>query len=329
MMTLSTLWALDRHIDPDTGRSPIADALAAHWDHDPGSVRFFRTSANSIYRLTRNQRTAYLRIAPDSERSRQHIERELDLLAWLTAQGIPVVQPIPAQSGALVVTGDSPLGLLHAVMFDALDGRQMDVDALTADSACTWGATVGRLHAVLASAPDRFRGRPAGWHAALDAVASGHYPVPAVPAEARRLRAMLAKVPKTAATYGLIHTDLELDNLVWNGDDVAILDVDEFGDGWYLLDIAKALTDLLDNGETVESPRIAAFVDGYRQHHPLDDVALASLPDFLALSEFRGYMSLVRAVDMEPEDAEVDWLRDLAARFRAGMAEYEAGLAAR
>jgi Ser/Thr protein kinase RdoA (MazF antagonist) len=328
MMHLTTLWALDRHIDPATGCSPLADALAAHWDHDPGSVRFFRTSANSIYRLSRHGRSAFLRIAPGSERSRHHIERELDLLAWLTARGVPVVQPVPARNGDLVVTGDSPLGPLHAVLFDALDGRQMDIDTLTKDDAWTWGATVGRLHAALAGAPDRFRGRPAGWQAALDGVRIGPYPVPpAVGVEARRLRAVLDILPQTSETYGPIHTDLELDNLTWDDGTVAILDFDEFGDGWYLLDIAKALTDLLDGGETADSPRIATFVDGYREHHPLDDVILQHLPDFLALSKFRGYISLVHAVDMESEDAEVNWLRDLIVRLRHWMDTYEAGLA--
>ena len=330
MMKLSTLWALDRTIDDATGRNPIADALAAHWDHDPGSVRFFRTSANSIYRLSRLGRPAFLRIAPDAERSRHHIERELDLLAWLTAQGIPVVQPIAARTGDLVVTGDSPLGPLHAVMFDALDGRQMDVDALTNDDARIWGATAGQLHRTLGQAPERFRGRPAGWQAAIDGVVSGHSPVPpAVRAEARRLRAILGTVPIAAGSYGPIHTDLELDNLTWHDGTVAILDFDEFGDGWYLLDIAKALTDLLGEGEPVDSPRIAAFVAGYREHHPLDDAILRFLPDFLALSEFRGYISLVRSVDMKPQDAEVEWLRDLIVRLRAGMANYEAGLEGR
>jgi len=123
MMKPSTLWALDRTIDDATGHNPIADALVASWDHHPGSVRFFRTSANSIYRLSRHGRTAFLRIAPDTERSRHHIARELDLLAWLTAQGIPVAEPIAARNGDLVVTASSPLGSLHAVLFNALDGR--------------------------------------------------------------------------------------------------------------------------------------------------------------------------------------------------------------
>ena len=150
----------------------------------------------------------------------------------------------------------------------------------------------------------------------------------AVRAQAQRLSALLGTLPRSPDTYGPIHTDLELDNLIWNDGTVSILDFDEFDDGWYLLDIAKALTDLLQGGETVQSPRIAAFIAGYREHFQLDDGMLRHLPEFLALSELRGYMSLVRAIDMEPAEAEVDWLRDLIGRLRAWMSEYESGLAA-
>ena len=52
MMRLSTMWAVDRTIDAD-GRSPIADEILAAWGHDPGTARFFRSSANFIYTFDR------------------------------------------------------------------------------------------------------------------------------------------------------------------------------------------------------------------------------------------------------------------------------------
>ena len=136
------------------------------------------------------------------------------------------------------------------------------------------------------------------------------------------MQAVLQCVPRNADTFGLLHNDVELDNLVWTDDGISILDFDEYGSGWYLLDIAKALTDLLQEGDTIDSPRIAAFIAGYRQQHPLDDM-LDLLIDFLALSEFRGYMSLVQAIDLDERDAEVDWMRNMIRRLRDWMAGYE------
>jgi Ser/Thr protein kinase RdoA (MazF antagonist) len=327
MMRFTTLWSLDRTVDPATGMSPIANSLAAHWDHDPESVRFFRSSANFIYRVSRDSRPAWLRIAAASERSRPGIEGELDLLAWLDETGIPVVRPIPARSGDLVVSHDTVMGPFHAVLFDHLDGDIRDLDTLSLVEIERWGSTVGRLHTTFASVPETFRTRSAGWQGALEAVESGTLTVPSVvQREADRLRAVLRDLPTTPDVYGLIHTDLELDNLVWNDGEVAILDFDEFGMGWYMLDIAKALTDLLREGENAQSPRVAAFIGGYRQQHALGDDMLALLPEFFALSEFRSYVSLVRAIDIEPEDAEVEWMRSLTHRIRAWMRDYEARL---
>jgi Ser/Thr protein kinase RdoA (MazF antagonist) len=327
MMRFTTLWSLDRTADPETGRSPIADGIAAAWEHDPGTVQFFRSSANFIYKVSRNGRPAWLRIAAGSERSRAAIEQELDLLARLHEAGIPVVRPIPALDGRLVVTQETEIGCLHAVLFDHLDGDQRELEDLSIADMTMWGAAVGRLHNALSRAPDRFRQRLSGAQVALDLAHADDADIPeAVRQEARRLSAVLADLPVTPESYGLIHTDLELDNLRWRNGDIAALDFDEFGPGWYLLDIAKALTDPLREGDTLDSPRIAAFLAGYRAHRPLDDAMLGYLPDFLALSELRGYMSLARAIDIDEGDAGVEWMRGLIRRLRDWMREYEEGL---
>jgi Ser/Thr protein kinase RdoA (MazF antagonist) len=327
MMNLSTLWSLDRTVDPGTGRSPIADSIAAVWDHDPGTVRMLRSSANFIYRLERNGRPAYLRIAAASERSVGTIATEVEMLDWLHDGGLPVVRPIPARNGELVVTRETEIGQFHAVLFDAVEGQYRDLDDLSLADMQAWGATVGRVHATLTSAPARFRKKVPAWQASIERVTSGLVPVPqAVRHEGNRLQAMLQPLPTTPDAYGLLHNDLELDNLRWTGSQIGMLDFDEYADGWYLLDIAKALSDVMDEGDTLASPRIAAFVAGYRLHHVLDDDMLRHLPDFAALSQLRDYMSLVRAIDIEEAAAEVDWMRDLIHRLRTWMREYERGL---
>jgi hypothetical protein len=52
MMRLSTLWRVDGTIGADGG-SPVAEAILARWDADTGSTRFFRSSANFLYRCRR------------------------------------------------------------------------------------------------------------------------------------------------------------------------------------------------------------------------------------------------------------------------------------
>lgn len=327
MMSFRTLWALDASVDDETGQNPVANDVAAAWFADPGSVTFFRSSANFIYRLTIDGRPAYLRMAAGTERTATSIRQELELLGVLVERGVPVVRALPAWNGDQVISVGTTIGPMSGVVFDALPGEIRDLDDLDLAGIERWGATVGRLHVAMQDMPAGLR-RPAGWASALAWVTRKSASLPAsVAAEGARLRAFLLTQPRTPERYGLLHTDLELDNLVWDGDEAAVLDFDEYGEGWYLLDIAKALTDVLDAGDSVDSPRVQAFVTGYRQHHVLSDEDVALIPEFLAITNLRMYCVLSRAVNMEPDEAPVEWLRDLIVRLRGWMTEYEAGLA--
>ena len=327
MMKLSTLWSLDRTVDPVTGRNPVVEHIAAAWDHDPGTVRFFRSSANSVYTVERAGQRAYLRLSPGSERPGQAIRAEIDMLQWLHQSGEPVVQALPTPAGELVASSQTDLGTVHAVLFDALPGAMRSLESLTPDDMRQWGVTVGRLHAAMQRVPSGFGERPTPWQFRLDDRATWHGSLPdVVRHECHRLQNLLAGLPATPATVGLIHGDLELDNLTWTSDEVCVLDFDGYGRGWYLLDIAKALSDPLKDGDTSSSPRISAFIDGYRPEHPLDADLLRYLPDFLALSTLHDYMSLVRAVDLDPSNAGATWLRELIEHLQRWMRSYERAL---
>ncbi|MGN6482815.1 MAG: phosphotransferase enzyme family protein, partial [Thermomicrobiales bacterium] len=312
----------DRTLSPD-GQSAVADLLAAPWSPDPGSVRFFRTSANVILTLRRDGERAFLRASASSERDRPTIEGELRLIDTLAAQGIPVVSAIPDNDGDRIATVDTPLGRFHTVLFIALPGTIRDSDALSSDDFARWGAAVGRIHAGLAGVAPETIARPPSWQTAFAAIAA-HTAVPDATKEgAMRLRERLERLPRTPDWYGPLHGDLELDNLTWDSGTIWALDFDAASCGWYLLDIAKALADPFATGLTPGDEPIAAFLAGYRQYRPLPDEALAMLPDVRLLSRTIDYASLLHAMDVTKADADVDWLRRLIVRLSGWMRETE------
>ena len=327
MMPLSRIRAFDRTIT-EGGRSAVADLLAAPWSHDPGSVRFFRTSANVVLTLTSNGERAFLRAASACERTPQTIEGELRMLDALTARGVPVVSAIPSDRGSRIETVDTPLGPFHVVLFAALPGTIRDAETLSVPDYRRWGGAVGRIHAGLAAIPSDAVARPPSWQRAFDILETHRERVPEdTKIGAARLRARLERLPRTPAWYGLLHGDLELDNLTWDDDAIRALDFDGASCGWYLLDVAKALADPLDSGLSTTDAPIAAFLDGYRDQRPLPDTSMASLPDFRLLARLIDYASLLHAVDMPEDDADVDWLRALIARLNTWMRSFEAELA--
>ena len=93
------------------------------------------------------------------------------------------------------------------------------------------------------------------------------------------LRASLAAYGEAPGTFSLIHADFTPDNIIYDGDDLAVIDFDDSAFGWHLYDIASALIECRfdDDGETLQD----AFIAGYEAHRPLEKRDLDRLPDFL------------------------------------------------
>ena len=64
----------------------------------------------------------------------------------LAGEGIRVAKPIRSSAGNYVESVMTELGLFHAVVFEGLAGKQLDLDELTPDQVLCWGKALGELH---------------------------------------------------------------------------------------------------------------------------------------------------------------------------------------
>ncbi|GAA0937347.1 phosphotransferase [Kribbella koreensis] len=95
---------------------------------------------------------------------------------------------------------------------------------------------------------------------------------------ARRMQAVMKELGQRADGFGLIHADLHLDNALFDGETVRIIDFDDCGFGYWLYDLAVPLW---DNHHRDDYPEYrAALIDGYAHHRELPD--LTHLDDFIA-----------------------------------------------
>ncbi len=83
--------------------------------------------------------------------------------------------------------------------------------------------------------------------------------------------------------FGLIHADLHLDNVLFAGSDVRIIDFDDSGMGYHLYDIAVALWEQRHRPDFPE--RRDAFLNGYRAHREIRPGLLVHLDSFIAARE--------------------------------------------
>ena len=78
--------------------------------------------------------------------------------------------------------------------------------------------------------------------------------------------------------YGLIHADLNLDNMLFDGERVIVLDFDDCGFGWHHFDLSTVWT-LFHGSDLAETMR-SGVVEGYRRERDLPDEELALMPLF-------------------------------------------------
>ena len=329
MMKLSTILAVDSTVDIH-GSSPIAEQILKPWDHEQGTVRFFRASANFIYRFRQEGKPCFLRFAAAEERTRATIEAEMDILQWVAERGMMVTTPLPSRNGNFVETVVTDLGTFHAVVFAQLQGSELDIVELRTSQFEVWGATLGKLHATLHLYQiSRLATRPT-WHDHLATVYSYLPPDElGVQAEYDHLASFLATLPMTEANYGLIHSDFELDNLFWQDGTLAMLDFDDCAYYWYVADIAFALRDLFVTGVDLSHPSFRAFTCGYTKHFYLDEELIAQLPTWMRLVKFLVFAKLVRAMDLSHEQNYPDSFTLLLLRLENRIRDYKASVSFR
>jgi len=329
MMPLSTMWRVDSVTGPN-GDSPVAESILEHWDHDPLSARFFRSSANFLHFFYYAGQPYCLRFADGAERTRDGIEAEMDLLCWLDREGVTVTPPVPSRHGNLVETVGTNWGVFHAVVFPALRGEQREIDDMNTSHFRSWGSALGALHSTLRRYTGKSRWGRGTWKDQLDVVRpylEAHRLI--VREEHERIRALLQSLPTDREVFGLIHADFELDNLLWTDRTVGILDFDDCVHSWYVADIALALRDLFQESVDLEHPSFQAFVHGYTEHHSIDKDMLLHIPIFLRLSRFLTYARLTRALDLPANRTYPEWLATLQRKLETWMRAYESQLESR
>lgn len=206
----------------------------------------------------------------------------LSELAWLEAlreeAGIRTPRVIPAPGGrrVLTVAGAHPR---DCVMFEFLPGTEPPGDrpvpgferlgALTARMhrhARSWRRPAGftRFHWDY----DAALGTGARWGRWRDGPGMDREASALLGRLAEELRGRLRRFGRDPGRYGLIHADLRSANLLVTGEaPPSVIDFDDCGFGWYLYDLAAALSFVEHHPAVPEM--VAAWVRGYRTVLPL------------------------------------------------------------
>ncbi|WP_020572806.1 phosphotransferase enzyme family protein [Parafrankia discariae] len=288
----------------------LADVLAVYDLGPAPSPTLVNVSENMTYRIddAAGGRRWALRLHRPGYHDAAEIAAELAWVAALRAEEVVATPPVVANRfGSVVTTVRSGDALRHAVLFEWVDGDSPELGdtAGLISSFGLLGDIAGRMHdhAARWSRPTGFRRFAWSWHATLGPGARwGNWRAgvaAALPGEAGRLIAMLepaaAEVERGLAAYGrgpgrfgLIHADMRLANLLvahpaaGRSDPVInVIDFDDCGFGWYLYDLAAALS-FIEHSPALPA-LAAAWLEAYRAHRPLGPEDLAVVPTLVLL----------------------------------------------
>lgn len=252
-------------------------------------LEYLGGSENAVWALRAGSARHIVRVMPVRRRRLDELEGEVEWLAHLAQHTLPIARVHPLGGvpvHALAYSG----GACWVMLFDHVYGDALAQASLTPDILFSWGALLASLHeAAREFSPSR--GRRPDWSEVTN-FAGLRYLTGMQRHRFGVLLAQLLKLPRTASTYGLIHADLTLDNLISTRTGLVAIDFDDAVYCWFQYDLAIARAELNEAARRHDAHSSAevlmeCLLDGYRSVRslPQDYQAHASLFDGLVSFE--------------------------------------------
>ena len=263
----------------------MADAALAQFGVESSSIEPLVHAENTTFRVHTDSGDFCLRICRPGYQTDDAIDSELAFLAALTEAGFSVPTPLGRRIKAQVDGVPEPR---NCVLFHWQSG-----DFVKEEFSLDQGRELGKLMARLHEFSQAWQPPPGFDRRDLHAQLFDPMPFENSPFEmtiedrqllvetAQESLELISALREMPSQFGLIHGDLHRGNVLFDGDEIRLIDFDDLGDGAWLYDFASALAYQLlrPSGRDVT----LAMLAGYEEVHPLPDRARELLPAFLRL----------------------------------------------
>jgi amicoumacin kinase len=269
---------------------------------------------NAVYQFSQGDKIAILRIGVED----CPVNQTLGMLEWvkfLSVHGAPVSVPYLSINNHLLER------LMHYGTYYTLTAFEK-VDGILAENLppAEWdealfnriGRATGKLHRISTGyhPPRPTLIRPQWFDNYEVRHASEKLALLSDPTRAKLFNLVeeLKHLPTAPSDYGLIHADLHFANFLIQPDgQIIIIDFDDCAYGWFAMDIAMALFDVLvlyNAASDKESQQFAqvflsSYLGGYRQEFDLSGFWQEQIPKFLKLKELCIYADLIDLAENE------------------------------
>ncbi|MEH6810460.1 MAG: SDR family oxidoreductase [Hyphomonas oceanitis] len=289
----------------------IGRAALDEWGIKDADVTLIKYRENAVFKVEPAKGSRFaMRVHRANYHSDIELDSELALMDALRQAGIATPEPIATLEGHQFVTLDHPevpeprqidiLGWVDGVPIGAIETQSGEADDQLRENHVLAGKLAAKIH----NFTERWT-PPAGfarrhWDEEGLFGDEGHFGCfwkydllsddqRGLLLDAReKLRGELAAFGKSPDRYGLTQGDFLPENLLREGDALRIIDFDDCGFGWHLMDLATSLFFLA--GEPGFETALEGLLEGYRSQRPLPDEHLALLPGLILARGF-SYMA--------------------------------------
>jgi Ser/Thr protein kinase RdoA (MazF antagonist) len=253
-----------------------------------------------VYGFQRNGHNYVLRLTPPGEEA--DVQAQKSILAWmayLAAQGASVPAPLPSQKSNLVEVIPTAEGEWLAVAFTRAEGilsEELSLDELGERQFQLLGRSIGKMHTSARSYVPSGDVNYPQWETGGNLFNHLLLNEPWLREKQSQLLEQIRSLPKPAEAYGLVHCDLHFGNFFVDipGEKITLIDFDDCAYGWFVMDIAVLLFDVLvlysgANKDEYALHFLRSFLTGYLAENSLSMFWLEQLPLFLKLLEINVY----------------------------------------
>jgi len=268
-----------------------------------------------VYGFKRDERDFILRLTPPNDDVNLTAQRSI--LAWmsyLAEHGACVPAPLPSQNGNLVEVISSSEGEWLAVAYTRAEGvlsEEIPLDEWDNSQFQMLGRSIGKVHAVARGYVPSHEVSYPDWEAGGNLFKRQIENEPWLKDKQTHLLEQIHALPKPTDAYGLIHCDLHFGNFFVDTRKqiVTLIDFDDCAYGWFVMDIAILLFDILvlytgKDKDEYGSNFLRLFLTGYLIENPMSVFWLEQLPLFLKLLEINVYDMVA---NFFPDDAD-EWV---------------------
>ncbi|MEO1819116.1 phosphotransferase [Pseudomonas sp.] len=308
-------------------------ALKAYPDPVQGELRLLCRSENATFVIeTPTQRYA-LRLHRGHYHDQQAIESELMWLDALRAADIQAPEALYDRQGERVQKLQLDGEHRYAVIFHWMDGEMPTTD-VSPEAFYQLGEITAQLHQHSRQwqAPAAFKriiwnhetmvgpqGHWGDWRAASGLPAEDH---PLIEAALSQIQQSLVEYGQSPERYGLIHADLRLTNLLRHQQQTRVIDFDDCGQGWYLHDLAAALS--FEEHHPNAPLWAERWLAGYQAHCPLSAADLAILPSLFLQRRLQMTAWIASHAETETvRQLDADWMQHTLRLCRQYLAQPE------